>query len=104
LTIGTVTLGTADGFTYLQPNGVGSGNSAVDCSFVLGNRGDVLGTDANFVVTDNGGNGTLTYTPRGDLLSVGNLKFGTYTASAVAQTGYITVTDSDGTTRRLLVG
>jgi hypothetical protein len=34
----------------------------------------------------------------------GVLSFGTYTAGAVAQAGYITVKDSGGTTRRLLVG
>jgi hypothetical protein len=34
----------------------------------------------------------------------GTLQFGTYTAGIVAQTGYITITDAGGTSRRLLVG
>ena len=43
----------------------------------------------------------LTLTPKG----AGNIKFGTYTASALlAVAGYITIKDSGGTTRRLLVG
>jgi hypothetical protein len=36
--------------------------------------------------------------------NTGVVSFGTYTAGAVAQAGYITVKDSGGTTRRLLVG
>jgi hypothetical protein len=43
----------------------------------------------------------LTLTPKG----AGNVRFGTYTASALlAVAGYITIKDSGGTTRRLLVG
>jgi len=43
----------------------------------------------------------LTLTPKG----AGNIRFGTYTASALlAVAGYITIKDSGGTTRRLLVG
>jgi hypothetical protein len=34
----------------------------------------------------------------------GNVRFGTYTAGVLAATGYITIKDSGGTTRRLLVG
>jgi hypothetical protein len=34
----------------------------------------------------------------------GNVRFGTYTAGTVTQAGYITVKDSGGTVRRLLVG
>lgn len=34
----------------------------------------------------------------------GNVKFGTYTAGAVAQAGYVTIKDGSGTLRRLLVG
>lgn len=34
----------------------------------------------------------------------GNVRFGTYTAGILTPTGYITVKDSGGTTRRLLVG
>jgi hypothetical protein len=43
----------------------------------------------------------LTLTPKG----AGTVRFGTYTASALLPVaGYITVKDSGGTTRRLLVG
>lgn len=49
------------------------------------------GTDTNI---------DLALTPKG----TGVLAFGTYTAGIVAQTGYITIKDSGGTTRRLLVG
>lgn len=42
----------------------------------------------------------LALTPKG----TGVLAFGTYTAGIVAQAGYITIKDSGGTTRRLLVG
>jgi len=34
----------------------------------------------------------------------GNVRFGTYTAGVLTPTGYITIKDSGGTTRRLLVG
>ena len=34
----------------------------------------------------------------------GTIRFGTYTAGVLTQTGYITITDSGGTSRRLLVG
>ena len=42
----------------------------------------------------------LTLTPKG----VGNIRFGTYTGTILTPTGYITIKDSGGTTRRLLVG
>jgi len=42
----------------------------------------------------------MALTPRG----AGVLKFGTYTASILTVTGYISIKDSGGTTRRLLVG
>ena len=42
----------------------------------------------------------LTLTPKG----AGNIRFGTYTAGVLTPTGYITIKDSGGTTRRLLVG
>jgi hypothetical protein len=42
----------------------------------------------------------ISLTPKG----TGNVRFGTYTAGAVAQAGYITIKDAAGTTRRLLVG
>lgn len=42
----------------------------------------------------------LTLTPKG----TGNVRFGTYTASVLAPTGYVEIKDSGGTVRRLLVG
>jgi len=52
----------------------------------------VAGTDADI---------DLNLTPKG----AGNVRFGTYTASALlAVAGYITIKDSGGTSRRLLVG
>jgi hypothetical protein len=43
----------------------------------------------------------VAFTPKG----AGNVRFGTYTVSALlAVAGYITIKDSGGTTRRLLVG
>ena len=45
--------------------------------------------------------GTTNFT---NLVLGGTLKFGTYTAAAIAQTGSVSITDSGGTVRRLLVG
>lgn len=42
----------------------------------------------------------LTLTPKG----TGVVQFGTYTASILTPTGYITIKDSGGTTRRVLIG
>ena len=42
----------------------------------------------------------LALTPKG----AGNVRFATYTAGIIAQAGYITIKDSGGTVRRLLVG
>ena len=42
----------------------------------------------------------ITFTPKG----AGAVRFGTYTASVLTPTGYISIKDSGGTTRRLLVG
>lgn len=39
-----------------------------------------------------------------DVKGAGHIRFGTYTAGAVAQAGYITIKDAGGTVRRLLVG
>ncbi|HEM7879090.1 TPA: hypothetical protein U2L31_005516 [Burkholderia contaminans] len=50
-----------------------------------------VGSDANI---------DIAITPKGS----GNVKFGTFTTAAVSQTGYVTIKDSGGTTRRLLVG
>jgi len=49
------------------------------------------GSDANI---------NLKLTPKG----TGTLQFGTYTAGVLTPTGYVTITDAGGTSRRLLVG
>lgn len=49
------------------------------------------GSDANI---------NLKLTPKG----TGTLQFGTYTATVLSPTGFITITDAGGTSRRLLVG
>ena len=43
---------------------------------------------------------TLSLSPKG----AGTIRFGTYTGTILTPTGYITITDSGGTSRRLLVG
>jgi hypothetical protein len=50
-----------------------------------------IGSDANI---------NLKLTPKG----TGVLQFGTYTAGVLSPTGFITITDAAGTSRRLLVG
>ena len=52
---------------------------------------DALSSDTNI---------NLALSPKG----TGTVQFGTYTAGVLTPTGYITITDSGGTTRRLLVG
>lgn len=73
---------TASAVNFLSVTGSATGNAAS-----IG----IVGTDTNI---------DMALTPKG----TGNLKFGTYTAGAVVQAGYITIKDSGGTTRRLLVG
>jgi hypothetical protein len=54
----------------------------------------VLGVNGNDADID------IAFTPKG----AGNVRFGTYTGTILTPTGYITIKDSGGTTRRLLVG
>lgn len=62
--------------------------------------------------TASGGGQVIVQTLGGDtnidldfvLSGTGVMKFGTYTAGVVAQAGYVTIKDSGGTVRRLLVG
>jgi hypothetical protein len=67
---------------YFQMNGAASGSAPA----ILG-----VGSDADIDVA---------FTPKG----AGAVRFGTYTASVLTPTGYITIKDSGGTSRRLLVG
>jgi hypothetical protein len=73
---------TANDVNYLQVNSNSAGNAPILSA---------LGSDADV---------DLTLTPKG----AGAVRFGTYTASVLTPTGYITIKDSGGTTRRLLVG
>jgi len=68
------------------------------------NRFQITGSQTgNPVVLGVNGNDNdidIAFTPKG----VGNIRFGTYTGTILTPTGYITIKDSGGTTRRLLVG
>jgi len=70
----------------------------------IGFQTGIGGSSGLFTITDTGLAGTFSYDPTADTLTVGNMKFGTYTAGVLVATGYVTITDSGGTTRRLLVG
>jgi hypothetical protein len=73
---------TGSAVNYLQVTGAASGSSPT-----ISSQGS--GTDLD-----------INLTPKG----TGVLSFGTYTASVLTVTGYISIKDSGGTTRRLLVG
>lgn len=62
--------------------------------------GGVAGSAGVLAATGSDANIDIKFTPKG----TGVLQFGTYTAGILAQTGYITITDAGGTSRRLLVG
>jgi len=75
---------TASAVNYVQVTGGASGSPGTVTISAQGSSTDV----------------DMALTPRG----AGVLKFGTYTASILTVTGYISIKDSGGTTRRLLVG
>jgi len=83
----------------LEQMRVSNTTSAVDYLQVTGSA---TGNPANITMSAQGSdaNINLVFTPKG----TGTVKFGTYTAGILAQTGYITITDSGGTSRRLLIG
>jgi hypothetical protein len=74
---------TASAVNYVQVTGGTTATKVVAMS--------AQGSDANI---------DLVLTPKG----TGVIQFGTYTASVLTPTGYITIKDSGGTTRRILVG
>jgi hypothetical protein len=78
---------------------VSNTTSAVDYLQVTGSA---TGNPANITMSAQGSdaNINLVFTPKG----TGTVKFGTFTAGILVQTGYITITDSGGTSRRLLIG
>jgi hypothetical protein len=77
--------------TLLNLAGSPGGNSFVEID---------SGTGLAAVAVKGATNADLALTPNG----TGSLRFGTYTAGALSATGYITIKDSAGNTRRLLVG
>jgi hypothetical protein len=76
--------------------------SAANYVNVTGAAATGSATPANVTITGTGTdtNVNLVLATKG----TGTVKFGTYTAGIVSQAGYVTITDSGGTTRRLLVG
>jgi len=62
--------------------------------------GNIAGSSPTLSVAGSDTDIDLTLTPKG----AGAVRFGTYTASVLTPTGYITIKDSGGTSRRLLVG
>jgi hypothetical protein len=74
---------TASAVNYVQITGATTASKVVAIS--------AQGSDADV---------TLSLAPKG----AGTIRFGTYTAGVLTPTGYITITDSGGTSRRLLVG
>lgn len=90
----------------------GTGRASLGADFVPVISADVGASgNTNVLVRSNPGelqvilesaaaNADMTLIPKG----TGAVRFGTYAASGLAVTGYITVKDAGGTTRRLLVG
>jgi hypothetical protein len=62
--------------------------------------GGIAGSAPSFTSTGTDADIDLTFTPKG----AGAVRFGTHTGTILTPTGYITIKDSGGTTRRLLVG
>jgi hypothetical protein len=94
--------GTSSGIDLLMNNTrqvfIGTNGSAVN---YLQLGGTAAGVSPSVSVLGSDTDIDLNLTPKG----AGNVRFGTYTASALlAVAGYITIKDSGGTTRRLLVG
>ena len=80
-------LGTASSTGNLLAVSAAAAGASPSISAISGSSG----SDANI---------NIILTPKG----TGTVQFGTYTASVLTPTGYITITDAGGTTRRLLVG
>lgn len=91
---GVVNMGFVNSTAALQVTGVASQVNSVLVS------GSAAGAAPSISVGGTDTNIDLTLTPKG----TGVVQFGSYTASVLTPTGYITIKDSGGTTRRLLVG
>jgi hypothetical protein len=104
ISVGYLTKGT--GFHFFYSNVAspavqfainGNQTSAVNYFTVTGAN---AGTSPQITATGSDTNIDLALITKG----TGVVQYGTYTAGVVAQTGYITIKDAGGTTRRLLVG
>lgn len=78
---------TASAVNYVQVTGAATTGGATPANVTITGTG--TDTNVNLVLATKG---------------TGTVKFGTYTAGIVSQAGYVTITDSGGTSRRLLVG
>jgi hypothetical protein len=78
---------TASAANYVNITGAAATGSATPANVTITGTG--TDTNVNLVLATKG---------------TGTVKFGTHSTGTVTQTGYITITDSGGTTRRLLVG
>lgn len=94
----------------LKPNVAGQGVNLITSDYFSGStllplHLSARGTLNDFVVDTNGNIGIGTASPAAALHVVGSISFGTYTSGSFVpgSTGYITITDSGGTTRRLIV-
>jgi len=94
LASGVISLGATTGAESLRVTPV---TSAVNCLEVTG---AITTAAPSLIATGSDTNIDIKLTPKG----TGVVQYGTYTAGAVAQAGYITIKDAGGTTRRLLVG
>lgn len=91
---GVVSLGGFPGSEALRATPVASSVNYINV------QGAATGTSPSILAAGTDANINIKLTPQG----TGVLQFGTYTAGILAQTGYITITDAGGTSRRLLVG
>jgi hypothetical protein len=94
----------------LKPNVAGQSVNLITSDYFSGStllplHLSARGTLNDFVVATNGNIGIGTASPAAALHVVGSISFGTYTTGTLVpgSAGYITITDSGGTTRRLVV-
>jgi hypothetical protein len=92
---GVIRFFTGNGTENFRVNSVSSTVNYISVS------GGIAGSSPSFSTAGTDADIDLTFTPKG----AGAVRFGTYTASSLLPVaGYITIKDSGGTTRRLLVG
>ena len=103
--------GTAGSLFITSGAGNGANANGGDLYIVGGiGSGTGLGGNVSFYPGSGGTNGSISFgdSAGNTVLQIGpaanELRFGTYTAGVLAPTGYITIKDLGGTTRRLLVG